>query len=456
VTFDFAHLFSTSRSHEEAFAKADVTFEHTSRLNESVAEMFFALGLRANFGAKQTTAREHYCEHIKSRLEWLTRGDDFVLTQIIERWSEVSPGRFAIDIHKEVAREGIEKGLRARLELAEEVISKVAPYVPATSPRIDIRKELDLLQAYLIQRQKTTGETSLHFTTREIPFRHAIAIYENGAALPSIGTCGPSERVLLPLLLEASGVLDITYMGVCSSPDVPDDIEVKYAVRFPSRDSLYGVEHRGLRTDDRRKMSEVELSLFDRTYRELQHRYVFVGRPQLEKSFADIASWLLRKVAYSLEEPSFLSRPAREWLINHAEDKYKKMEDDFFLPFLRERLHNEFGLRVKQKPEAFAGEVDLLFDQIPLELKVRRGNSTPLHEVIGAAYPPASQAAAYAAHTRLALVAVLDLPEGEPSITNLDSCVVRVERVVEGDFPTCVVVFIFHCHHPVPSTFTDA
>jgi hypothetical protein len=67
----------------------------------------------------------------------------------------------------------------------------------------------------------------------------------------------------------------------------------------------------------------------------------------------------------------------------------------------------------------------------------------------------ASQAAAYAANSRLGIVALLDVPYGDRVlITNISQCVTVVKRVVEGenDYPTLVVVFIFHCHHPKPSS----
>jgi len=123
----------------------------------------------------------------------------------------------------------------------------------------------------------------------------------------------------------------------------------------------------------------------------------------------------------------------------------------FFLPFLHEKLNDSFANRINKKPKKFGGEIDLLIDNIPIELKVRRNISPPLSEVINDAYRPASQASAYAATTRLAFVCVLDLPGEAPQQSNLDSAVSVIEKVIDNGFPTCVVVFMFHCHHPMPS-----
>ena len=57
--------------------------------------------------------------------------------------------------------------------------------------------------------------------------------------------------------------------------------------------------------------------------------------------------------------------------------------------------------------------------------------------------------------SRLGLLAVLDVsPVGSETITNLENCVTVVERPFGPDstFPTCIVVFRFHCHQPRPSS----
>jgi hypothetical protein len=320
--------------------------------------------------------------------------------------------------------------------------------------RIDYGKQLDLLVEFLRDRQQVTGEKSFSFTTREMPFRQAIWT-QGKAAMPSAGTCGPSEKILLPLFLEASGIIDISHVGLISSPKQPTDIELKYAINMPAQVSIFGASSQGLSPEDRRCLSEIELSIYARLHRKLQGHYVFAGRPSLEKSFGELTSWTLRKVAFCLEDPAFVNVRAKDWLTRHSGEKLIRMEDEFFLPLIQERLQEAFGDRVKKKPEMYGGKADLFFDDIPIELKVRRGHSKPLPEVVDSDYQPAGQASAYASKTRVGFVFVLDLPEGQAYTTNLDSCFRIFERDpgtgASSDLPTCVVVAVFHCHHAVPS-----
>jgi hypothetical protein len=346
--------------------------------------------------------------------------------------------------------ESLGHSIHKRLDLRKDFLSKVQSRTPATGVSIDYKKELDLLMRFLRERQEIGGQAELNFTTVDMPFRHAVFV-QGDVVMPSPGTCGPDDKPLLPLYLEASGLLDITHIGLCSLPTEPRNVVVKYAVRMPAQVSVFGASAHGLTPEHRRRLNEIQLSIFSRLHTSLQERYVFFGRPQLEARFAELSAWTLRQVAYCLEEPSFLRQPANEWLERHGHDARILMEDSFFLPFLHQHLHAEYGERITKKPEKYGGKIDLLFDNIPIELKVRRGGTTPLQEIIDDTYRPAGQACAYATQTRLAYVLVLDLPAHTPEITNLDSCFRVIERDIGTDFPTCIVVAIFHCHHPTPS-----
>src|SRR5437588_3984772 len=144
---------------------------------------------------------------------------------------------------------------------------------------------------------------------------------------------------------------------------------------MPASLSVFGAASHGLRPEERRRLNEIELSIYSRLYEEVKKHYVFLGRPKLEQSFGELTSWSIRKAAYCLEDPNFLGTRAKDWLMRHADDKYVRMEDNFFLPFVHERLRESFGDRVIKKSEVYGGEPDLFFDNIPIELKVRIGNS---------------------------------------------------------------------------------
>jgi hypothetical protein len=108
---------------------------------------------------------------------------------------------------------------------------------------------------------------------------------------------------------------------------------------------------------------------------------------------------------------------------------------------------------VSKKPERFGGNVDILFGEVPVELKVRKGQKKALVDtLIDEKYKPTGQAASYAALTGLGCVLVLDVPTESPSVTNLTACVkVVTRRFSEAQQPTSVVVFIFQCDTPRPS-----
>jgi hypothetical protein len=451
VRLDLATLFRLQSLEDIIASTRTLTFAHTDRITETVVEFFNAFGSHEVAQTKETPVLDHYTEQIKTRLTYLKDGDAVGLQPMIESFSQVDQGRFEVTFNTKRLVTVLGDAIGKRLELVGQLTTKAAPFLPQVGERITYKKELDLLIEFLRARQQTTGEEQFSFTTREMPFRHAISVHGE-FAMPSPGTCGPAEKVLLPLFLEANGTLDIDYLGLISAPTEPSDLVVKFAIRMPASLSVFGAASHGLRAEERRRLGEIELSIYSRLYEEVKKHYVFLGRPQLEQSFGDLNSWSIRKAAYCLEDPNFLGTRAKEWLRRHADAKNVRIEDNFFLPFVHERLQDSFGDRVIKKSEVYGGEPDLFFDNIPIELKVRIGNSQPLTELIKDTFKPTSQAAAYATKVRIGFVFVLDLPEGQGKTTNLDSCFRVIERVIDGEtFRTCLVVVIFHCHHPTPS-----
>jgi len=330
VEFGLSDLFSGYSSYEAIRQVSNIEFENSARIMEDVGDFFEGfLGISFKQKVDRQLIIDYYEEKLERWLHFLKNGDSICITPMIEDYKEKSPGVFVVSLRYERLVEAIRTGIDKRLNLPAELLSKIAPNAPLPA-RIDFRKEIDLLNDFLEERQKVTGEIEFQFSSKEMPFRHAIST--NGSvAIISPGTCGPFERLLLPLYLEATGLLDITHIGVYSSPTYPLEIDIRYDIRRPSHNNIYEIGSAGLTANERSSLNEIQLSLYERIHKEIRGKYFFTARPQLEKTFASISTWLIKKITYSLEEPTFLGKPALEWLNAHKDEKYIKMEDDFFL-----------------------------------------------------------------------------------------------------------------------------
>lgn len=458
VELTLAHIFPAFRTMDELRRHLDGgTVRTRDPLADEVASVLSFFGSPGVSAAEDETRALAFYDHwLETRLGYLVEGDDLVINPgTVRSFERVAECVFLVELDSRHLATQLAQALPRPLEIVESFIRKTQAFAPLTMPRIDHRKILAMIVEYLDSRTSYTGETLLAFDTNDLPFRHAIQTFAGTPLMSVPGTARAKQKYQLVMLLEGHADLDVDQMFVKSDPLTPDQCVVHFAVRRPAIANIYGATQRGLSAEQRRELNEVEVSVYTRAHEILRKNLVFGGRPHLEQSFAAIASWLLRKLSYSLEEPSFLRNPAIRWESEHSSDGYAKFEDEFFLPFLLERLVEKFGNRVVKKPEKFGGEIDLLFDStIPVELKVRRGTTTALAAILDEKYPPTGQAAAYAAHARLGIVVVLDLPAESPTISNLDSSVRVIQRdlVQDGSYPTCVVVFIFHAHHPKPST----
>jgi hypothetical protein len=452
---------------EDLIAKLQsVNLSEAPKVMESGADLISAI-FGVGITARETTepALDYYQNHIASRLEWLKSGApiDNKLPCIEGFTPRAESGLITYDIvvRPALLRERLGEYIPANLELMGNLLKKLdtAKHRPADpGPRIDYQKQVELLLKYLDERQALTGETAFALLSNQMPFRWALQefVAALGVTMPQIGTSEVQDKILLPLYLEVNGFLDIVGLDLESDPLEHHDVVVRYSIRRPAALNIFGARNAGLEPAIRAQLNETELALYHRLHNAVREGLVFGGKPKLETSFGSLCSWLIRKASYCLQEPTFLTRPAREWMKQHASDKTRQMEDEFFLPHVYERIWNEFGSRVVKKPERFGGEIDILFDNtIPIELKVRHGRKKPLDIAdVDETYRPGGQAAVYAAISRLGFVVVLDLPGADAQVVSLENCVTVIDRRFPEDaaYPTCIVVIVFRCYETTPSS----
>jgi hypothetical protein len=466
VELSIATLFRQYKPVELEERLAGATFPTSHKVEEITADFLNAMiGVDLGLHSGTSEAADYYIDHIASRLKWLKAGEDsegkLACIEDYVRRDSGNAAVFDITVRPALLVERLACHISIDLELGAKLIKKLAEaqHRPADpGPRIDYLKQVELLNQHLDARQKLTSEGEFSILSNQIPFRWIILhcpIGQDDITMAGIGTTTAVDKILLPFFLEINGGLDVIDVDLESDPLEPNDVAVRYLIRRPATRNIFGAVNQGLEPSVRALLNEIQLSLYARLHRLVRDGLVFGSRPKLEMSFGTCCSWFLRKAAYCLEEPTFLGTPAKVWLKQHENEKRLQMEDDFFLPAMYERLRSDFGSRVVKKPERFGGEIDILFDDIiPIELKVRRGRRSPLDATdVDEAFPPAGQAAAYAAISRLGFVIVLDLPDRDAQVTNLDSCATVIERRFPENsaYPTCIVLIVLRCYPTSPS-----
>lgn len=394
-------------------------------------------------------------------LGYLRDGDGCGLQPAIESFEQEAEDEFGVPVFRiHVNRQKFIDAFKANVvnvvNFQEKAHGLASSVTNLSQPAATIDKQLAFLRDYLESRRNATGETAFSFLLRDVNFRRFVIPFQGAGGqgiMPTPLSSSAGVKAVLPFVLSMKGELDIDQVKITSPVQQIDAIEIQFSVRQPAVRNVLGATYCALAPEKRQLMSEAEIKVYEDMVRQLQANLCFVGKPKLEQEFAQFAGWAIKQVAYCLEEPSFLKTPALNWLKSHDGVGYQRMEDDFFLPFLYERLRDKFGSIVSKKPERFGGNVDILFGDIPVELKVRRGQRKALVDtLIDEKYKPTGQAASYSALTGLGCVLVLDVPTESPSITNLTACVkVVTRRFSEAQQPTSIVVFVFQCDTPRPS-----
>lgn len=422
---------------------------------------FFNFTYKANIqpAIKEVDLVHFYNEYLGLRFHYLKEGDSVGLKPCIEDWHidekyelhnytiSLIPNKF-IKIHSE--------NILLDVSLKEKALFMFQDKVNELGAGISYRKQMEFALEYFEERQKMTGEKQFEFNLKEIKYRHLLSYTDDGnerLTLPMPLTTDASTRINIPFFMESIGLIDINRFKITSSPLQIENIDVSYFINKPAIKNNYLAKSFGLNANRRKSLSESQIEIFERIHKELSEKACFLGRPKIEEQFSDVFYWILKKVSICLEEPSFLKDKSVIWLDENKNKKYVQMEDNFFLPFLHERLKDEFGDLIIKKPERFGGEIDLLYSELPLELKVRRNVNDRLADIIDEKYSPASQAATYAAITRLGFVLVLDLPHNKKGITNLDACFKLIEKDFgDNSLSTNIVVCTFYCNLPTPSS----
>ncbi|MCC7700356.1 hypothetical protein [Janthinobacterium sp. EB271-G4-7A] len=407
------------------------------------------------------TLGDYFGDHLTLTLGYLRDGDTGLTTPAIEEFEAKTLDKFGVPtFHITVIREKFITAFRANcvgmLNFQEMAQERLRGTVALSEPAVSIEKQLDYLRAYLTHRRDSTGETMFSFQLREFNYRRILLSFDglggNGLMLSPLSN-DAGIKAILPFALALKGEIDIEQVKITTPVQQIEDVEIQFSIRRPAVKNYLGATYCSLSPEKRKLMTEGEINVYEDMIRALQANHCFVGKPKLQAEFVEFSTWAVRQIVYCLEEPSHLKTPALKWLEAHDGDVYQRMEDDFFLPIVYEKLREKFGPLVSKKPERFGGNVDILFGEIPIELKARRGQKTALVDtIIDEKYKPTGQAAAYAAVTGLGCVLVLDIPTKSPTVTNLSACVKVVTRQFpEAGQPTSVVVFIFQCDTPRPS-----
>lgn len=404
-------------------------------------------------------AIEYYNDWLATKLGYLKNGDSCGLEPIIKSFEidESFPlHSYKVTIILQEAIVAYLNKLRADREFKSVVALKLFDkglnkQYPAVSMPFMVERVKELIE----KKYKELGSDVSHLSTDQLGFRHAIleSIIDDTKKvyLESPLSIKSSDKPDILMHLEVSGLIEILNFK-CKIPTDYENIIVEYMYRYPPKDNLFQDKLYGLYKNERNSLSEVQQDIHKRVYLVLEENLIFSGRPILMGKWMEVFVWLLKKVTFNLEDADFLSKKYKKWKIENPNSSH--VEDNFFLPFMFEKLKDSFGDKIVKKPKAFGGELDLIFDnEIPIELKVRKNQKTPLSEIIDDHYKALDQARAYAAKSRIGIVCVLDIPEGLDSTTNLDNCVKNFSiKFDENLFNTSIVVFIFSIRLKSPST----
>jgi hypothetical protein len=442
----------------------DAEFEVFDTLTEEASSILSSIA-KTEIGPKTSivSAIKYYNDFLENKLNFLKKGKGYLSIGpkdigdpiIIDYQETNKTGLRTFNVTFEVNKliGGLKKFIKDYKYLQDKMHQLWESGIEYNAPSIDKQGQLFIRQVKIAQEH--LGINKVNIGMRDWGMRMTAFASDDGNFCLHPFNMNYSGKAILPLYLEANGVIDIHDISLVNKLLDHSNADLQYTVSRPCVINIFDSDNTPVPLDQRKTLSETQIVIIEKIFEDLNEALIFVGKPKLKGFFGDLIIWFIKKVSYCLEEESFLRDSAIEYLEKNKEKKYVKMEDDFFLPFLLEKLSNTFGSqRVIKKPEKFKGEIDILFDSIlPIELKVWKEEHIDLESTVDEKFPHIGQAATYSSIDRVGFLVILDISSPKSGIKNVENCwrILTKEFDINKQLPTKIVTLIFDCNHTAPS-----
>jgi len=448
---------------EKELAKAE--FETFDTLSEEASSIVSLLaGTEISPKTTIVSAIKYYNDFLESNLEFLRRGMGYLSVGTEDMGDPIISGYcetkttglkiFTVTYKLKNLIDGLKKFVKDYMNLQNKMRNLWESGIAHNAPSIEKQGQLFIDQVKKLQDH--LGIKKVNIGIRDWGMRMSAYASEDGGLLLHPFNMNYRGKATLPLLLEANSIIDIHDVSLANQILDHSNANLQYTVSRPCIINIFGSENSIIDLETRKHLSESQIVILEKIFEDLNEALIFTGKPELRRLFVELLIWLIKKISYSLEEESFLRDKSFEYIKINIDKNYLQIEDDFFLPFLLEKLSYEFGNhRILKKPEKFKGEIDILFDNaLPIELKVWRKEHKELELTIDEKFPHLGQAATYASINRIGFLIILDISSPGKGIKNIENCwrVLTKEFDVNKQFSTKIVTLIFDCNHIAPSS----
>ena len=442
----------------------DVDFEVFDTLTEQTSSVISALcGRKTHPKTTNVSAIKYYNDFIENKLKFLKKGMGYISVTaddigdpIINEYQETkTTGLKVFNVTFEIERliGGLKKFIKDYKHLQNKMQKLWASGIDSNAPTIDKQGQLFIEQVKIAQEH--LGVHKVNIGMRDWGMRMTSFISDDGGLNLHPFNMDYKGKAILPLYLEAHGLIDIYDISLINDLLDHSNADLQYTVRRPCIVNIFDSDNTSIPMAQRKSLTETQIVIIEKIFENLNEALIFAGKPKLKENFVDLIVWFIKKLSYCLEEESFLRNGAVEYLGKHIGNKYTQMEDNFFLPFVFEKLSETFGSqRVIKKPAKFKGEIDILFDNLlPIELKVWKKEHKDLENTVDEKFPHIGQAVAYASNDRVGFLVILDVSSLKSGVKNIENCwrVLTKEFDSNKEHSTKIITLIFDCNHEAPS-----
>lgn len=443
----------------------DVEFDVFDTLNEELSSVMSALS-KTEICPKTSivSATQYYNNFLEKKLEFLKKGKGYLSigtkdigVPIINDYKATKGNGlkiYNVTFQLEKLIDAVKKFIKDSKYLRDKMHQLWESAVNHNAPSIDKQGQLFIEQVKIAQEH--LGIKKVNIGMKDWGMRMTAFASDDGSLCLHPFNMNYRGKAILPLYLEANGIIDIHDLSLTNNPLDHADAHLQYTVSRPCVINIFDSDNTPIPLNQRKSLTETQIVIIEKIFQEMNDALIFAGKHNLKNSFSELIIWLIKRLSFCLEEESFLRNKVMEYLDQNKDKIYVNLEDGFFLPFLYEKLTSNFGShRVMKKPKKFKGEIDIFFDnRIPIELKVWKKEHKGIESTIDENFPHLGQAASYASIDRIGFMVILDVSSPEKGIKNIENCwkILTKEFDINKQHPTKIITLFFDCNHSRPST----
>ena len=289
----------------------DVEFDVFDTLNEELSSVMSALS-KTEICPKTSivSATQYYNNFLEKKLEFLKKGKGYlpigkkdIGVPIINDYKAKKGNGlkiYNVTFKLEKLIDAVKKFIKDYKYLRDKMHQLWEASVDHNAPSIEKQGQLFIEQVKIAQGY--LGINKVNIGLKDWGMRMTVSISDDGSLFQHPFNMNYRGKAILPLYLEAHGIIDIYDLSLTNKPLDYANANLQYNVSHPCVINVFDSDNTSIPLNQRKSLTETQIVIIEKIFEELNDALIFAGKPNVKNSFSDLIIWFIKKLSFCLEE----------------------------------------------------------------------------------------------------------------------------------------------------------